>query len=129
MSNRNYTVTVICTGDIDEGNDALDAYIAGLKAAGAYFHSKDLEPEGPEAVDAPALNAGEGNTVEITLPNFVPEDGVDYYLQYSDDNWDTFTNIADNLGPNDIVNSTYNGVRRFRVSSNSTPGPSTALIP
>ncbi len=133
MSNRNHTITVLATGDLDESQDLLDAYIAGIKIGGMIFHSSTLEPEGPEAVGPVSLNAGENNNVDITIPNYTPEEGITYYLQYSDDDWDTFNPISDNAGPNEVFPYTYNGTRKFRVRAEgngfATPGPSAGPIP
>lgn len=132
MSKRNYTVTVKCTGDIAEANENLDAYVAGLIAAGQVFNSKFLQPEGPEAVDAPALNALNGGSVKITAPNFVVEEGVTYYLDYTDDG-ETWTTISDNVGPNDENYHSYNATRKWRITAhwdgNLTPGESAGPIP
>jgi hypothetical protein len=129
MSNRHQTIQVECTGDEDESERLLNAYIAGIKAAGLYFQSKSRVADGPEAVDAPALDASiGGGQVKITNPNFNPEDGIEYYLQTSEDGevWDT---IADNQGPNDENFYTYTATTRFRIVAGSTAGPMTAPIP
>ncbi len=129
MSNRIYTVTLTACGDLDEAQDRLNAYLAGLAAAQQYFMGGGtIEPEGPEAVDAPALNAGAGNFVMVTIPNFVVEEGINYTLQYTDNNWENFETAAD-VGPNDEVPWSYTPTRKFRVSASGTPGPSAGPIP
>jgi len=133
MSNRVYTVTLQASGDLDEAREMLDAYIAGLKARMHHFMNESLTPEGPEAIDAPSLNPGENCIVTVTLPNFVAEEGVNYYLCVSEDDWNTFAVVADGLGPNDSRDWTYGQNTKFRIRSNSdwgqVDGPSTNPIP
>lgn len=130
MSNRNYTITYCGTGNLDDIDPEMEGFIAGLKVAGHYFASRFTEASGPEAVDAPALDTSiGGGQVKITNPNFNVEDGVEYYLQYSEDGsvWST---IADNQGPNDENYYTFNANSRFRImANNTTPGPMTPPIP
>ncbi len=133
MSNGNFTTTITGCGDRDDAQDLLDAYIAGMIAKGMWLDAQSMIPAGPDAVGPVSLNAGENSNVEITVPNYEPEEGYTYYLQYSDDDWNTFNVISDNAGPNEIFPYTYNGTRKFRVRMEGNgivvTGPSAGPIP
>lgn len=135
MSFRNTTITITgtCDSSVGEEDGDLDAFIAGLKIGGMIFGSKSFDQEGPEAVMAPSLNPGESNAVTVTIANFTPEEGASYYLDFSDNNGETWTTYSDNVGPNDEYPHTYNSTRIWRVvvhkEENVTPGPSAGPIP
>jgi hypothetical protein len=138
MAFRNTTITITgtCDSSVGEEDGDLDAFIAGLKVGGMIFGSKNFVQEGPEGVEAPALNALTGGSVEITAPNFTPVEGALYYLESSDNDWDTSTTISDNVSPNGVYYHTYNTTRKWRIvihwEDNTvpklTPGPSAGPV-
>jgi len=129
MPNQNTVVTLNLTGNKAAIDALVSAFASGAIAGGMWMGSQDVSQSGPIAVDAPALNTLGGNQVNVVLPNFTPEDGVNYRLEVSVNGWASCTTIADNLGPNDVVLYTYGATTVFRVVADSTPGPSTSPLP
>lgn len=119
---RQFTFTV--TGD-DGVDDNLDAFIAGLNAAGYFFGAGSDEQVGPDGIDdAPITNFKIDNKADVTTPNFNPIEGVTYVLEKSENNWESISETIDgSCGPNTTYTDiTYGANTRFRITAYDNTG-------
>jgi len=131
---RQFTLKV--TGDKDEIDPNVAAYIAGLRVAGWIADAENGEDVGPDGVDAPPVNAPMDGMCTVSTPNFVQQENVVYTLERSENGFvDTETLIA-NCSPNQTTDPiSYTGNTQFRVTAYdentflTTPGQPSSKIP
>lgn len=132
MGFKHQVFTLICDGNKAEIKDAIDDMLAGVNFK-MWYLSLDNEETGPEAPDAPAINAPLEGNCSVTTPNFNAIEGVTYVLEYTDDNWSTVSTLVSSCGPNETTPTTYTATRSWRITAYDTTGTvhgqPTTLIP
>ncbi len=131
---RQFTLKV--TGEKDEIDPNVAAYIAGLRVAGWLADAENGEDVGPDGVSAPAINAAIDGFCDISTPDFVQQENVVYTLETSENGFIDTSVLEADCGPNETVGHIpYTGNTQFRVTAYdentflTTPGQPTSKIP
>ncbi len=120
----------------DVWNAAVAGAQAGANIGGAEstidqeeMHIRDL----PQAIGAAGVGGAMayGYDVILTIPDYTPEDEIEYKLMYSDDSLSTFTDLGYIPTPNAEINHAngYQGGRQYVIFADDTPGTATTALP